>query len=81
MLCPIDIESLRDMKCVVMLYSIDIESLAGYYFPIRGININRIQRCLTFLLTLAEGLILIQMPERRMHGSADAKISCSDRES
>ena len=69
------------MKCIVMLCSIDIESLAGYYFPVRGININRIQGCFTFLLTLAEGLILIQMPERCMHGSANAKNSCSDRES
>ena len=46
---------LRDKKCVVMLCSIEIESLTGYYFPVRGININRIRNIIHFHITLGRG--------------------------
>ena len=39
--------------------SIEIESLRDTLFPIRGININRIQDIPHFRITLKEGLILI----------------------
>ncbi len=55
MLCSIEIESLRDIDIVVMLSSIEIESLTGYYFPVRGININR-RDVSHFQLPSAEGL-------------------------
>ena len=51
---------LRDKKCVVMLHSIEIESLRDIIFPVRGININRIQNIPHFKITLTEGLILIR---------------------
>lgn len=54
MLCSIEIESLRDIDIVVMLSSIEIESLTGYYFPVRGININR-RMFHIFLITLGRG--------------------------
>lgn len=57
---------LRDKKCVMMLCSIEIESLRDIIFPVKGININRIQNIPHFRITLTEGLILIHT--RKMFG-------------
>ena len=47
--------------CNDIVFSIEIESLTGYYFPVRGININRCWCTIFAINTLAEGLISIEM--------------------
>ena len=47
--------------CNDIVFSIEIESLTGYYFPVRGININRCWCTIFAINTLAEGLISIDV--------------------